>query len=789
MNSSSPIRFLRALACIPLAGLYLLVARLVWCWAGTRRIPADPPPVQGLRPRRVAEGVSVLLVSCDGRHLLERSLPALRRALRHHGGPAEVLVVANGSRDGTQEWLAREHGWVRCLALPGNLGFGGGNNAALAEARHATVVLLNDDMIVEEDFLAPLLAGFRDDDVFAVSAQIVQLEGVRREETGNTAGTWRAGELHLFHDPVPAPRPGEEHPVLWAGGGASAFDAAKLRQLGGFDPIYAPAYAEDLDLSWRAWKRGWRCVLAPRSRVLHLHRATSTRLFSPRRLRALVLANRWAFHLACLTDAGLLREHRRAWPLALLRATLHEGLGVALPALLRVLGRLPSIARRRAAWCAARNRIPDRALLAMDPRFVVPAPPRTSRPRVLVIAAYVPRLGAHGGAMRMYHLLEELAGRHDITVLAFAESQAEAAAGAALTFCEEVEVLQRERTPWAANPFRLAPPAVVSEYSDPRMRERIRQRLASGRYDLVHVEYLQMAHLLPEHHTVPRLLTDHEVQCVAYARQVWEARGLARLRRVVTWMRMLRFELGWCRAFQRVVTVTDPDAAGLLQYRGGLRVAVNNTGGDVRHLRPAPEPDEDRLVFVGYFGHQPNVEAMVRMVRRILPRIRARVPGVTLSIVGSSPPAEILALEREPGVRITGRVPEIAPEVHAAKVFVVPLTLGAGIRGKILEAWALGRAVVATRVAVAGLRCRDGLHLRIADRDDEFADAVVEVLRDPELRRRMVANALRRVQAEYAWEVKAAEHDRIWREVLAEAGGRHSGWPWRRDREVDACTA
>jgi glycosyltransferase involved in cell wall biosynthesis len=134
-------------------------------------------------------------------------------------------------------------------------------------------------------------------------------------------------------------------------------------------------------------------------------------------------------------------------------------------------------------------------------------------------------------------------------------------------------------------------------------------------------------------------------------------------------------------------------------------------------------------------------------------------------------------------------VPEIAPHVHAARVYVVPLRDGAGIRGKILEAWALGRAVVTTGIGAAGLHATDGVHLLIADRADGFAAAVVRLLRDDALRRRLVSAALRRVDAEYSWEVKAREHERLWSELLEASGSPYGASPWRLAPRDVACRA
>ena len=168
---------------------------------------------------------------------------------------------------------------VRVLALPENLGFGGGSNAGFRAAKNDIVVLLNSDMRVEPDFLAPLLEGFTDDDVFAVSCQIFlgrPDETPRRDrpDAGLVAG-WRSAR-----EPSRRRRGRPAVPCFYGGGGSCAFDRAKFLALGGFDELLAPFYLEDTDLGYLAWKRGWKVLYQPASVVYHEHRGTIGKRFS-----------------------------------------------------------------------------------------------------------------------------------------------------------------------------------------------------------------------------------------------------------------------------------------------------------------------------------------------------------------------------------------------------------------------------------------------------------------------------------------------------------------------------
>jgi glycosyltransferase involved in cell wall biosynthesis len=172
------------------------------------------------------------------------------------------------------------------------------------------------------------------------------------------------------------------------------------------------------------------------------------------------------------------------------------------------------------------------------------------------------------------------------------------------------------------------------------------------------------------------------------------------------------------------------------------------------------------MVFVGAFRHEPNVEAMMFFCRAVLPLVREEVPEAELCIVGSHPPPAVISLADSPGVHVTGFVEDIRPFMAAASVYVVPLRLGVGIRGKILEAWGMAMPVVATTVACAGLRYRDGENILVADAPNMFADHVVRLLRDPALRERLGRGGRRVAEEHYSWEAAASQLDGLYRAYM-----------------------
>ena len=274
---------------------------------------------------------SLIISTWNGRHLLETCLPKALRAVAEAGGDHEVIVVDDASRDDTVAYVKREFPQVRLLALKRNLRFAGANNAGARIARGEYLVFLNNDMLVEPDFLEPLLRPFRDPGVFAVTAQIhmpPKYAGGREiRETGLVRARFEDGLFVLRHEDLPAscgspgleaaPAAQEPVPVLYAGGGSSAWRRDRFLQLGGFDRLFRPFYFEDLDVSYRAQKAGWKVVFAPGSQVVHQHRQTNNpRNFPARYIERMFGKNNLLFTWKVLTDQTLLNAHfRRLWRL------------------------------------------------------------------------------------------------------------------------------------------------------------------------------------------------------------------------------------------------------------------------------------------------------------------------------------------------------------------------------------------------------------------------------------------------------------------------------------------
>ena len=240
-----------------------LMGRL-WKMISPLRAPSFPP---------CRHDCSFVIVSWHAKNSLARSLPALLQAARRHGGDHEVIVVLDHSSDddGTRELLRRNFPEVILLRAQRSLYFGEATRRGIRKAKRDIVVLINNDTIVDEDFLPALLRPFEYPDVFGVASQVRAASGPLRE-TGKTRACFKGGDMSWIHEAISIREDGTDYcPVSWLHRGATAVDRRKYGWLLGLDDLYDPGYFEDADLSHRAWKAGWSCLLALNSRVSHEH--------------------------------------------------------------------------------------------------------------------------------------------------------------------------------------------------------------------------------------------------------------------------------------------------------------------------------------------------------------------------------------------------------------------------------------------------------------------------------------------------------------------------------------
>ena len=342
-------------------------------------------------------------------------------------------------------------------------------------------------------------------------------------------------------------------------------------------------------------------------------------------------------------------------------------------------------------------------------------------------------------------------------------------------FCQEVIALHRASSlsPRRRDPLRIDPP-VLDDFYSPRMEEVVRRLLSEKDFDIVQAEYTQMAQYLVPTKRSCTILVEHEVAFLSH----WRAfRTLplswGKVRSLLGWLLMLDWEIRACRRSDKVMALSETDREALLSYDPGLDIFVSPMGVNSSYFLPREGAEEPHsLIFVGHFRHTPNVHGLLRFHKEILPRIKAEVPEVHLYVVGSYAPQSVLDLGKDSGITVTGWVKDLRPYLARSAVFVAPLWLGTGMRGKIFEAWAMAKPVVTTSVGAQGIDCSPGQDIFIADDTEEFTRSVIALLRDEELRKRLGRNGRVRAERSYDWRVIAQDLERVYQEMLAAKFGK-----------------
>jgi glycosyltransferase involved in cell wall biosynthesis len=279
---------------------------------------------------------------------------------------------------------------------------------------------------------------------------------------------------------------------------------------------------------------------------------------------------------------------------------------------------------------------------------------------------------------------------------------------------------------------------------------------------------------------VHRLLDEHNVE-FNILHGIWQTEpwGIIKLLAGLDGRKLRRWELATVQRFDTVLTVTERDRQILLQAVPGLqRAFAIPTSVDLSCNPPVElKPDSHNILFAGTMYWPPNVKAVLHFYRDIFPWVQAKVPEVRFIIVGKKPVRQVMALaKRDPAVTVTGYVEDIRPYWADSALAVVPLDVGSGIRVKILTAMAAGVPVVSTTVGYQGIDLTPGEHILVADSDADFADAVVRLLQDVDLRQRLAVAGRRLVEATYSWDVTYRKLDAVFEGIDIRTCNPDPGW-------------
>jgi polysaccharide biosynthesis protein PslH len=387
-----------------------------------------------------------------------------------------------------------------------------------------------------------------------------------------------------------------------------------------------------------------------------------------------------------------------------------------------------------------------------------PGPGAGPRPALLYLAHRLPYPPDKGDRIRTYHLLKSLSKSADVHLACFADEPVGLSDLDELRrLCRRVEVIRLgDRSRQARALYSLASGRTATEgaFGSPAMTALLRRWSREVEFRSAIASASSMVPYLRQKETIhiPAIvdLVDVDSQkWLDYAAlggpRSWlyrlEGRRLGELERSIP---------SWARA----ITLVSESEAALFRRSGGTGPVHSVTNGvDLEAFRPEfPGIGDGRgCVFVGALDYRPNVDAVDWFCRRAWPEILASRPGSRFTLVGRKPSAVVRRLAGLPGVDLVGQVPDVRPYLASASVAVIPLRIARGVQNKVLEALAMGKAVVASPEAIEGIQAKPGVHLLAASTPSEWADAVTRLLDDPHLRHRLGANGRTFVEESHDW--------------------------------------
>lgn len=712
---------------------------------------------------------SIIILNWNGEKMIKKCLDSVVQAVKYSGKPHEIIVVDNGSTDKSPKIVEKEYPKIKLIKLKSNIYFSGGNNIGIKAAKNDVIILLNNDMIIEKDSLGSLLKHFNKKGLFSVSFQVFfQDLKKRREETGRTKGIFSRGNMNVWHANI-TKKDKNFDTVLYGGGGAAAFNKKMVIYLGGLDTLYEPFYWEDTDLSFRAWRRGWFSIVEPQSIAYHKHQATSSLFFKREFINQIKERNKFLFIWKNILSFPDFTFHFLLLPYRLIKNLLFYGLKAIKPFFL-ALGKYGLILNRRRRefnelvyqdkeifrysnnlFCFREHR-PDLF------------PKKSKKLNILYICPYLPSIKSHAGANRMYQVVKRIHDiGHRVSVICFASTKKEFKQQHEIKpFCENLKVILR-RPVFSAQNF-IQRDFLNNDFYSPEFEKKLLDLLNKNDFDIVHYKYYQMAPYIKKNRRVVNVFSDYESPFLVLKRTPNILPVISCFKYIFLFRRTEEI----LKNVDLFISLTDIDAKELKKTFPAVQPVVINTGVDMDYFTRNKKINEDpmNLIFVGYYRHPPNVDAMLFFTNEVFPKILKVYPEAHLYIVGKDPTPEILALNGK-NITVTGFVKDIRPYIDKSGVYIVPIRQGAGIRGKIFQAWSMKKAVISTPRAAEGLKINHPKNIIIADSAEALSQGIKELIKNSGKRKRLGIEGYQTAKKHYSWEIKIKEMEKKYLELVS----------------------
>jgi glycosyltransferase involved in cell wall biosynthesis len=381
--------------------------------------------------------------------------------------------------------------------------------------------------------------------------------------------------------------------------------------------------------------------------------------------------------------------------------------------------------------------------------------------KILLACKEFPHSKVIGGPIIIYNRLKHLSKNHLVSLAAFSRKEDEKYISSVEGYCHDLKLipLPPKRSPLKTTKdffFSPVPHYFLRVHGSPEMSRAIANMVTKDHYDFVIGEYSVMGQFIHKNPLLPpvrRIISVHECYSLARLKDFRFHRwGWKKLRELINLKGLKKYEFDMYAQADKVLTLTPQGKDELLAIRPDLDIAIVPHGVDVEHFSYSdPGEAQEGVVFVGNYLHYPNVDAVLYFHQEIWPKVKAICPGLKFIIVGKAPPPEIQNLTQNNSITVTGRVDDVTPYIREGAVFICPVRLGGGFRGKILEAMAVGRPIVSTSLGAEGIPSKNRENIIIADDPEDFASGIEKLLKNRDLYERIRQAGRKLVEEKYAW--------------------------------------
>ncbi|MFH1039489.1 MAG: glycosyltransferase family 4 protein [PVC group bacterium] len=392
--------------------------------------------------------------------------------------------------------------------------------------------------------------------------------------------------------------------------------------------------------------------------------------------------------------------------------------------------------------------------------------------RILLVTSDFPSAGArHGGGRHTFQWAKELSGSHAFSLLSFIREEDLPSLPAAGEVFEKIRTVPGERgflNRLRRVPLLLSRPFAVAATSSKPLLGNLHDMIRDGSFDCIQFENFHMgqyARLIPAE--IPRILVLQDLASDVLRQQVRIAGGLKKYYYYRQWKLSRYWEKWYSIWCGNVFVMSLKDRRAVEAWDIGVNTFIMPPLLDENLLRrPEEQREQAAVLFIGAMHRPGNRDAAIRLKKEIMPLVRKECPEARCLVVGANPPAGIRALSSDDFI-VTGEVERIDPYLSSAALLVVPLRVAGGIILKIVQAMTAGCPVVASRAANAGIGARDGSEIMIADRPEDFAGAVIRLLKSPDEARRLGQAGRTWAEREFSREKGRAKMEKAYQSIVA----------------------